>query len=55
MTKRQAAMIERKAVKAYLRRKLAKVTDPAARQVLEQTIRWVEGRPARYRKRKGGL
>lgn len=53
--KREGAKIERKAVKAYLRRLLRKITDTEARQLVEQAIRWLEGRPARYRKRPGGL
>lgn len=55
MPLRQGAKIERKAVKAYLQRQLRKITNAEARAALERAIAWLHGRPARYRKRKGGL
>lgn len=52
----EGARWERKAVRAYLRRRLLKdrLTQPA-KSIVEEILKWVLTRQARYDKKKGGL
>jgi hypothetical protein len=55
----EGARLERKAVRAYLRRQLERVRDDIhieyATNVLEEALNWILARQKRYDARKGGL
>jgi hypothetical protein len=53
--KSEGARAERKAMRAYLRRKINAGNLDAASVELENVLAWVLGRMKRYRKKEGGL
>jgi hypothetical protein len=61
-TEHEGAELERRAFKAYLKRCIKQAAGisqkdggPLVKLWLEGAFKWVEGRSARYKKRKGGL
>lgn len=61
-TEHEGAELERRAVKAHLKRSIKdadkispKDGGPLVKLWLEGALKWVEGRCKRYRERKGGL
>lgn len=46
---------ERRALRAFLRRRLKAATDAGAKAALTEALEWVKGRARRYRAKQGGL
>jgi hypothetical protein len=53
--KSKGARLERKAVRAYVRRVLRHETDAWSASALKMVLRWLAGRQKRYDARPGGL
>jgi hypothetical protein len=53
--KSEGARLERRAMRAYLRRVLLHETDAWSASALKMVLRWLAGRQKRYDARPGGL